>query len=466
MATATNHEKRASADHASVFSSPEALHEILDEFFADLPSRDELAASTPPTSPPPVAPQRQQARARALQFANEPSHRTRVTADDDVNSGWFYRVKQTICVGLMLLGAVMFYRGMPASWRPAVNPFGDAPAATANSTPAPSTSGERGLRTKRIDDARVGDRLIGRNPIREQADLVEPDPATWRKVSLHMTKESGLGLWIDLLRPVTWIEEHNAEVGGTISIDLYEMGAVGDAEVTHLGPCPKIQPGTGTVVTGTFKHQADKNTNVVHLKLEDQIELTGVTDNHPYWSADRQEFVDAGKLREGELVDTEYGLKHVISVTPIKYSEFLYNLETTEHVYRVGSLGTLVHNACAIELRKALNRAGVYGDPGTVPHHLVSRFDTRADSARSILSKHGIDLDSHWNGAFLPTRGSSARGAIHNNLHTNAFYETVTARLRKADAGGRAHVLRELQKIRSELLDGTFPSLQNRNINF
>ena len=59
-------------------------------------------------------------------------------------------------------------------------------------------------------------------------------------------------------------------------------GAVGDASVTDLGPCPKIQIGTGTVVTGTFRHQSDENTNVVNLKLDDQIELTGVTSNHSY----------------------------------------------------------------------------------------------------------------------------------------------------------------------------------------
>ncbi len=33
--------------------------------------------------------------------------------------------------------------------------------------------------------------------------------------------------------------------------------------------------------------------------------------------------------------------KHVVSITPIEHTDFLYNFETTEHVYRVRSLGTL-----------------------------------------------------------------------------------------------------------------------------
>jgi len=137
--------------------------------------------------------------------------------------------------------------------------------------------------------------------LREEVDELEPDPETWRQVYLHMKKDDGLSLRIYLLRPLDWINRHGATPGNTIFLDLYEMGAVGDAEVTYLGPCPEIQPGTGAVVTGKFTHESD-GTNVVSLQLEGQVEATGVTDNHPYWSVDRQEFVAAGKLREGELV--------------------------------------------------------------------------------------------------------------------------------------------------------------------
>jgi len=205
------------------------------------------------------------------------------------------------------------------------------------------TNSHRQLRLKRVEDFEVGDRMVGTNPIREQAETVEPDPATWRKISLHMRKHNGLSLWIDLLRPQEWIESTGAEVGKAIHLDLAELGAIGDAEVTKIGPCPPIKPGKGTIVTGKFVHESDGK-NVVQLRLEGQQEPTGVTTNHPYWSVDRQEFVPVGQLRQGERIDSEFGSSCVVSNTPRAYSGRLYNFETTEHVYRVGTIGSLVHN--------------------------------------------------------------------------------------------------------------------------
>ena len=121
-------------------------------------------------------------------------------------------------------------------------------------------------------------------------------------------------------------------------MDLPEMGAVGDADVMYVGPCPPITDGEGTVVTGKFVHQSD-GSNVVRLRLEGESGSTGVTRNHPYWLRDRNEFVKAGELRIGQWVDTEFGPRCVASVTPCEYTGLLYNFETTEHVYRAGSLG-------------------------------------------------------------------------------------------------------------------------------
>lgn len=249
------------------------------------------------------------------------------------------RFVRGLSYALLLIGAGLLCWSLSRSWR------GENPASRQVAVQPAAASSQR-LITKRIEDIQLGDRIAGRNPLREQAELDEPDPATWRKISLQMSKASGSTLWIELLRPLEWIDENRAAPGNTIYIELHEMGAVGDAEVTAVAPCPAIKPGSGTIVTGTFKHQANANSYVVRLKLEDQTELTGVTSNHAYWSVDRQEFVEVGQLRTDELVDTEQGLKRVLSIESIAYAGFLYNLETTEHVYRVGSLSTLVHNSC------------------------------------------------------------------------------------------------------------------------
>jgi len=148
---------------------------------------------------------------------------------------------------------------------------------------AARTDNQRQLRLKPVEDFEVGDRMVGTNPIREQVETVEPDPATWRKVSLHMRKQNGLSLWIELLRPQEWIKSAGAKVRKTIDLDLAELGAVGEAEVIKIEPCPVIKPGKGTIVTGKFVHESDGK-NVVELRLEGQAEPTGVTTNHPYWS--------------------------------------------------------------------------------------------------------------------------------------------------------------------------------------
>ncbi len=346
--------------------------------------------------------------------------------------------------GLLVLvgGGLMFHN----AGEPAATSLFTAVSASPASNSAPADAGEQHLPAQRIDTIQLGQRLVGRNPIRDEAELVEPDPATWRKISLYMTKESGLGLWIDLLRPLSWIDERGAMVGGSIYFEMPDMGAVGDAQVTYIGPCPPIEPGDGgAVVTGTFKHQADASNKVIHLQLEDQSELTGVTDNHPYWSVDRQQFVPAGNLHPGELVDTTYGPKRVRSITPIAHDGFLYNLETTEHVYRVGSLRTLVHNTCPI--------ARKFDGP---IHHIASNKDAIfASRFRALFDKAGVSINSPWNRMRLQG---------HVGPHGKFYHQLVYNRLRKAVAGQtgtryRAALIGELKAIRHDIRYGGWDAL-------
>jgi len=78
----------------------------------------------------------------------------------------------------------------------------------------------------------------------------------------------------------------------------------------------------------------------------------GCTANHPFWSEDRQEFVEAGHLQVGERVRTRLDeVAAVVSIKPRPPTAWVYNLEVQgEHVYEVGPNGTLVHNACLSRL--------------------------------------------------------------------------------------------------------------------
>ncbi len=72
----------------------------------------------------------------------------------------------------------------------------------------------------------------------------------------------------------------------------------------------------------------------------------GTTSNHPFWSVDRQAYVQAGLLRIGERLHTYSGdTKRVISKLARPGPQPVYNLEVfAEHVYYVGRDGVLVHN--------------------------------------------------------------------------------------------------------------------------
>jgi hypothetical protein len=251
-----------------------------------------------------------------------------------------------------------------------------------------------------------------------------------------------------------------------IFLTLHELEAVGPAEIVEVGPCPELEPGEGRLVTGTFSHASGEVLDIVVDGLAEPIGCTGA---HPFWSEDRHEFIPARDLRLGETLGTESGtLRQITRITPRRGPPVpVFNLEVdAEHVYYVSVDGVLVHNACAADLRRSLSGAGVFGDPGTEAHHLISRYAKGADEARSILKRHGVDLDSHWNGVYLPGKGAQARGAIHSHVHTNSYSEAVVNRLLDAETRGRAHVLRELQRIRGGLIDGTFPTLSPRHINF
>ncbi|MDR2440196.1 MAG: HINT domain-containing protein [Planctomycetaceae bacterium] len=206
-----------------------------------------------------------------------------------------------------------------------------------------------GVRFAKIQDVQVGERAIGTNPEVTDSErkifLSDPEPTTWRKLTLEMIKSDGKRLDITLLRPTDWISESKAAIGATINLDLPEMGAQGMAKVLNIEPCPSIKPGRGNVITGTFHHEA---ANTIDLYVEGLSKPIGTTDNHPFWSVTRQEFIEAGKLQQNEELQLYSGqTAKVIQILPRPGPERVHNLEVmNEHVYRVTLGGVLVHNQC------------------------------------------------------------------------------------------------------------------------
>ncbi|MBR4975579.1 MAG: hypothetical protein IKY61_00895, partial [Thermoguttaceae bacterium] len=123
------------------------------------------------------------------------------------------------------------------------------------------------------------------------------------------------------------------------------MGVLGWATLEEIDDEIAIQPGPGAVVTGTFAHISDA---VIDLQIEGQPKPIGCTTTHPFWSVDRQDFVEAGRLQQGERVQLYSGeTKRVVQKLPRPGPVNVYNLEVyAEHVYSVTPDGVLAHNSC------------------------------------------------------------------------------------------------------------------------
>jgi len=150
-----------------------------------------------------------------------------------------------------------------------------------------------------------------------------------------------------------------------------------------------------------------------------------VTRSHPYWSVDRQEFVPAGELRARERVDTRDGVRQVESTTAIDYRGKLYNLETAEHVFRVGAAGALVHNSCPAKTpfdRRAVTQ-------GFQDHHIIS--DKNALTANhELLDLAGFDLQSRANKLFLPTDAAlHPTRSIHLGRHRTSVSRNLAEQM-------------------------------------
>jgi hypothetical protein len=251
---------------------------------------------------------------------------------------------------------------------------------------------ERGIATskvatKPIEQLRVGNCVLGANPLAEETESDTPrnDPAQWRHVRLRMPEDDGSTVEIDLLRSAEWLRDLGVERGGRIYLDLAELGAAGWAEVLDVGACPEITSHNGNVVTGTFRHRSRESLN---LRVSGCSEPIGVTANHPIWSATRRQFVPAGELRVGEELKTLSGdICNVTSITQRGVPEDVYNIEVNgQHVYHVGELGVLVHNKAL----RGLKRPGPGEDLYVGPYGRSYRGNLRTGLNATHTPHHAV----------------------------------------------------------------------------
>jgi hypothetical protein len=201
--------------------------------------------------------------------------------------------------------------------------------------------------TKNIEDLTVGLVIPAHNPLGVEDDVLNyerPNERTWRKLNLISPKNNGTFSEITLLRPLWWLEKQQAQIGGEVWVEVPECGISGLAKLLSIEPCPLIENKEGHVITGTFKHVADR---IIDIWIEGEPNPIGCTPNHPFWCEDVNNFVPVGQLQVGsKLRLLNNSIVNVLQIKEReKHNQYVYNIEVhSQHTYYVGMNGVLVHN--------------------------------------------------------------------------------------------------------------------------
>ncbi len=202
-----------------------------------------------------------------------------------------------------------------------------------------------------IEDVPLGARIATKNPKPWEYDesFPEPDRQTWEKVSLTVRRTDGVVVDMELIRPREWIQGGGLAVGSVLPLSIEELQVVGLATVRQIEACPEIADGAGRVVTGRFMtRQVDRLVRVEVGAIDGTTEAMEGTAIHPFWSLDLNDWVAMGELEPGERLSSPQGEARVLSQTIVNRVAPVYNVEVHgEHVYQVGDLALLVHNAYA-----------------------------------------------------------------------------------------------------------------------
>lgn len=328
-------------------------------------------------------------------------------------------------------------------------------------TPVLSAEGERP-----IEALRVGERVL--TPQSKDDDGTAVVPETWRKVGLEVAHEDGSKVELELLRPVTWIEEHDCKTGSRIWLEMDELGVKGWATTRSVEACPQIASGMGRVILATMQRV---HPQVVRLDLADDSELEA-TANHPLYSLTRNDWTAAGELEEGEILATADGSTTVRTVSSLPGEHRVFNLEVeSDHCYFTGHARVLSHNTCAAAnsagpLRfsqttaspffsaegsmggRAISsvaddlRAGVLKPADLPVEYLVRDGNSLLINTRSSLALKQANIpESSWS-LINRTGVESAEAAMTERLLRNGLGSGGTDVLRITGAGKGASVLR------------------------
>jgi len=193
----------------------------------------------------------------------------------------------------------------------------------------------------RIETLKVGDRVVSD---KSDCDLQWMDfPDDLLQIDLQAFKVDGSAVDITLLRSKGWVSDAGVAPGRTVELTIPEIALAGDATVLSVGPAPTIRKGPGRVIRSTIRSLSDE---VLEVSFEDGSQPLLVTVQHRLFSADRNDWVAARDLHEGETLQTRHGFLRIKSIQLTDRRYFVYNLQVdADNTYFVASGEVLCHNA-------------------------------------------------------------------------------------------------------------------------
>ena len=278
-----------------------------------------------------------------------------------------------------------------------------------------------------IEQIQVGDRVIthqlGRTGSRQFKD--------WYKVSLVLGDDDSV-VEIDTLRDSYWLAENKIRKGGTLYLNLDELGVAGLAKIEEVEILPDLPDGNGRLVLTKFNTLSNDVYEVTFVGGE-KLRPTG---RHPLYSLDRNDWVRVQDLQIGERLQTAEGAVAVEALEKVRGLHRVYNFEVEgDHEYLVGEAGVRSHNSSALNcgqnakiLGENLAAAGRPVGPGQAAGHIVASTGSKgrwaaAARSRDILSRFGVDINDAANG--IPIGHPNPHGITH----TKFFHEMVETRL-------------------------------------
>ena len=221
-------------------------------------------------------------------------------------------------------------------------------------------------------------------------------------------KNPGDSYTMQLLEPLSWISDEDAQAGKWIELSLPELQISGLAQVQSISACPTIESGTGRVVLGTFQHVSN---NIVDVNLAGETQPLEVTAGHKLWSLDRDGWVQAGDLRAGERLAGGNGTITVESIIADAVPQTVYNLDVeTDHRYLVTDRGVLAHNASPCS------------NPGEFQNVQQNTTPTAAKYQKQVTGTpqgkayvvNGVKFDGYKKGVLLEAKGPGYESLTEN----------------------------------------------------